>query len=395
MHVRTSRHLVLSILAIAHGLSATILADLSPLPTAQADAVRSMDRALNADDADAFVQLYDIEALQTGVLDPLDVPVDLKAELAQDIDSGIEKLALNIVNMMERGGSATVIRVQTHESRITALVRINIYAGGYVYLEFHFAERPSGDYRIVDHFDYSDSMFVSERIKTLLVVLVPEEGLMQKVLRRMLGISSLGEDAKRLARMTRLLQANRFDEAFEIYHDLPPELQANRALAIPVLGAAHRSGHSTFYAEALANIERHFSEDDELAYMMIDHYFLKGDFERAEQKVDQAIDALGIRDAGLLLIKASIAMQQGEHARAEDLLNEAIEADPFFQAAYYTAMDVAVLQGNYDKVVALMDRLHQCCEVTFSPDSLRMAPHYAAFLRSEAGREWISKQSGD
>lgn len=375
---------------------AAILVDLTEFPTAQRTAVRELDLALNAHDASAFLELYDRRVLKERVLGGLDLSEENRNKFANGIDGGIQRLATNIVHMMEAGSSSTVVRVQALEDpSLSVLVRINIASGGYVYLEFLFDEQQEdGRLRIIDHFDYSDSSFISDRIKRLLPAMVPaEQSVMQKLLQRILGASPQNDQVNRLGRMMRLVQESRFDEAFALFRELPPGLQANRALAIPMLSAARRSGNPDYYAQALANIEKNFSGDEDLAYMMIDHYFIRGDLQQAESKANQAIEALGIRDAGLLLIKAKIAIRLEEFQRAEALLDEAISNDPFFQAAYYTAMDLAAIQGKFSKLVSLMEQLRSCCAVRFSPEALRGEPHYASFLESEAGAAWMKSLS--
>jgi hypothetical protein len=142
--------------------------------------------------------------------------------------------------------------------------------------------------------------------------------------------------------------------------------------------------------QVIEDFRGYYPEDVCLDFLLVDYHVLRKEHDQALEAIDR-IDASVGGDAHLNLLRAESVYQQGDAARAFELVRKANAADPEAIDPYWTLLGLSVMEKDHDKTLACLQRLESHFGVNMG--GAREAPQYADFIASPQGQQWQSAHS--
>lgn len=349
---------------------------------------RRVAAALNAHDAQALVELIDIESLnRTIVADMGLTPAQaqsfergLAAGMRQNWEAGIRLFA-------KRKGVAKYIRTGSREGRPYALVRL-AYAdedAGFDYLELY----PSGAQRLHDWYTHSRASFASAAVKVLAAAMLKNDSILASVF----GIKGFSQaDITSVRQFTAQFRAGDLANAYRTLELFPASYRRTRDWAmLRVNTAGHDDG---VYRAALEHLARSFGDDKQVQFMLIDHYFLQQKFDLAIRTVAAFEGAIGGEDGATNFLKCSCLIAWERYDDAVKACRRGIEVEPDFKSAYWGVVTTGLASRNPTLALAGLSAYEKAFDTRFDPDKLAQIDEYRELARTREFAAWAKARRG-
>jgi len=128
------------------------------------------------------------------------------------------------------------------------------------------------------------------------------------MLQRFFGFAD--EDTSQLLEAFKALSARDFNQFFRVTETLPPDIKNSRIILLMSVQIAQQSGDMNRYQMTLRSLATHFRNDPTLAFILLDHFFLEGNYDVAIELIEKLQDHMGVEDSGLLGMKANALWQK-------------------------------------------------------------------------------------
>jgi len=291
-------------------------------------------------------------------------------------------LAAMIVKAVAAGGSYRFLRIRERDRRKRAVFRLTDGdSGGFNYHEMILAKNPAGNVAAIDIYIHMAGETLSRNFRRNFLKMAAASG----GLGRLSGIDrDYLAHLETLGKMTRDLRGGRHQEVLDAYATLPRSLREEKAAQIIRIQAAAEVDDKIYLA-ALDDFRRRYPDDAGIDIVSLDHYILNKRFDAALGCIDRIEKSVG-GDIELNLARAQIYLGQGKPARARQATRAVIDQLPDMGDAYWTLVDVALLEKDHDETVRVLELLEQRFSMVFL--DIETIPAYADFVRSARYRAW-------
>jgi hypothetical protein len=280
--------------------------------------------ALSAGDAAALRAILDFEGLGLRSAASLAANETQRASFVRGFASSSDRLLEGwIADVPSAGGYARFMKVHTWNGMRGPLVRYDLGEGGYEYALL-IVEARAATPRVADIFLATSGQRLSDTLGAATQMFTaPDESVIGKVF----GLATVDQELAGMFRtIGRLRLLGRADEAYSLIVQLPEEIRNHRVMLNMSLTLALPLGEDV-YREELARLARYYGDDPTAAFALIDHYFYEGDTESAMEAILSMERAFGA-DAAMAQLKAGVALEDGDLARARGYLEDGIELEP-------------------------------------------------------------------
>ena len=293
--------------------------------------------AINEADGAALNELIDVDALGARVLRNLDLNALDRARYLAGLRVQHATLGYSVAAQMgQQKARAVLLKPPARAGggflvRITTTVANDTLSHGYLQVELGL------DGRIVDWYDHSLALPMSGQLA------FSAAGLLTSAQVAQLLFGKSGEavqSATLMQRMALAITAGDLREAHAILLQMPESIQARREFATLRITMARSVGLEA-YREALAELARRHGSADDLQFILIDHYMLRGENELALRAIDNSARIIAddeVMDAN----RCHVLLELGRKADALAACDRAIARDPKFDTPRWTRVRLAL-----------------------------------------------------
>lgn len=375
--VRIAFVLMLMLLPASHAVAASWL-----------DGYRAAADALVADfnrkSTARFVAMLDKETMVGEIMVGIGGEAAQAADLRKGFRTALERAGERMIGQMPEGGYVKLLRVGRKDGSVRALIRFDWGDNGFSYCDFVLKETDDRGVVIRDWFDYSSGRFYSEAVRAMILVALDRAEALR-------GITRADLKHNDVMAFFRMIRGKQFKQAIKTYKSLSDSMRRNRSLIYVYVQAAAMSGDMALYREALAMLTRYYGDDPRFAFLLVDYYFLTGDYAGAARVLDLAAKDMGVADAALLARKANAWLAAGAYDSARKFAEESVALEPALETPYWALLQICAHDGDFDKTVVfaevLQDRFHYRLDAEFFAAS----DNFDGFVKSGQYRQWISR----
>jgi tetratricopeptide (TPR) repeat protein len=204
-------------------------------------------------------------------------------------------------------------------------------------------------------------------------------------------VSNRKQTITALSRIMQLQKQQRYADVVGQFFELDEPLQQNRLLNIINVKASNLSQDMQLYEKALANLERYYGDDPNMAFLLIDYYFMQGRYPKVIATVNSLQSSFGVDDAALIALKANTFLMQGRYDHAAELAVQAIEVEPEYEHSYWSLFSARVGAGQYRPAVEAAKVLQERFNYDMSPSYLIDIVPDETFLESSEYKNWRAR----
>ncbi len=362
----------------------------SAVPEVFRSAAEKVVAGFNARDPAPFTQAVDLDRLLDTALSGLLLEPKFVRPFRQGAKRGLStKTAKQMIELMPDGGYAKLLRIKMDGDIGKALLRVDLGDQGNSYMDLHLAKFDNGTVKIVDWYSYATGELCTDTIRQTAAFASPTPTLIGKVFDI---ATNRKENADILLKLVRMRLNGKHQQMAQEFLALDEELRKSRLLNLFAFQSANMSGDMKLYQEVLANIERYFGADESMAFVLVDYYYLKGDYGKVLDTADRLLAAFGVEDASLVTIKANAFVEMGRAQDAAAQARHAIELEPEYEYAYLSLLTAQIGQKQFTQAVDTAAALEQRFSYDLSPQSLAGNEFYTEFAQSAEYREWKGVQ---
>ncbi len=362
---------------------ASVKADTSSKLQNIADTIVS---SLNERDPDAFCSVLDFDRLAWRSAKKV---FDIKTEqddFVKGLKSKSSQLCGRITNNIKlANGQAKFIRLTKRAGNNRILVRLDLGESGFDYLEFLVARKPNRNYQIIDWYQLTTGQLMSDTMGAISRLMIdPDPGLLKKLL----GVKQVDKEiVSQIRLMANLMRTGRFDEAYNAYSKMPLQVKNKRIMITLGITAASRSGDEAKYKKLLGELAHHHGDDPSAAFLLIDHYFYQGAWDKVLSSID-AIESRFGQDGMTELLRANVYLSTEDFAKLERHAKKAMEIEPDFVDPYFSLSTGYINSENFQDAVKIFDQLVSKFGYNFSKEDFLSDPAYSKFVSSKAFKNW-------
>lgn len=290
------------------------------------------------------------------------------------------------VNLQQRDDvRLKFMRMVDRDRERRALVRLDMGDAGFDYMEFVLEADSTGTPKIVDWYSLSTGELLSVSVGGLSRLLVdPAPGL----LKTFFGVQALDAEAvKRLRRVSELRSKGQWKEAYFEMEKLPPEIANSRLILTQRAGLASALGDDDLYRSALEQLAQRYADQPSTAFMLIDHYLYKQDYDRCLQSIGYMEKRVG-QDGLTYMLRANIHLLAKQLDESVRNAREGIRVEPDFAGPYFSLIEVLIAQERFPEAVEAFQDMETKFGYEFSSELLEAEPTYAKFVASDAYKKW-------
>ena len=340
---------------------------------------------LNKGSKEEFIEDLDVDAILQRAFDGLDLDPGVRSRFANNVIRGKKNIVSSFVRRTPEGSYTKLLKVRVNGDRATALVRYDLGRLGYGYHQYELVKDDAGNIRIVDWLDYTAGRTYSEMLRQSVVTYDPTESSVRGL------VKSYDGNDKSYARLAELMQAVR-DKDFSSYKRIEPSLDRSLRYSLFMhllncdIGKMSRDQNQ--YNNAYRKLENNFGDNPALALMLMNYRISKGDFDDLGDSLRQLQQAVGVRDAAVLLLMSRAALGSRHTDDAAVLADEAISIEPQLESAYWAAINAHVLLQHYSFAVSTARSLEDQFDKSLERELFEKNGRYANFVKSPQYEQW-------
>lgn len=331
--------------------------------------------------------LFDSTTLAEQVADQLSLNESDRAGFVKGMREGMADFPAVLIAQLEQLQPVIkLIRTREKDGRYLHLVRFDKSraSAGYDYFEFEC----DSDGHIIDWFVHSQG----NRISAVVIQLVAGA----------LGNRRTPETAGAIAdeEQTQLktwqdfyghMRAGRYQPAYEALERFPEDFRQTRdwaALRVRIAGAVGNEQ----YQSSLDHLASQFSDVAELQFLLIDHYFLKQQFDqslRAITAFEQFVGEDGITN----LLKCNVQVAAGQTNAAIQSCQHGIDIEPDQASLYWSLVAIGLDLEKPNLVLTVLSQYEQAFAIQFDPVKLTAKPNFAKLASTAEYQRWAESRT--
>jgi tetratricopeptide (TPR) repeat protein len=340
-------------------------------------------------DRDAAARMLDMDAVVSRAVDGVDLSPKGLTNLRRVIDRMSSSTFEQVAVRVNQGGSYRFLRFHRESGQPHVLFRLDASDQGINYHDFLLARQADGTICAVDLYVFLKGEYLSQTVRRILLPTAVAEH--RGVLDAFSGRDQvLIKFDHQLDRMSSALVEGKYDEILQLFDQLPASLQNEKRFRLTQLQATSRVSEDKFN-EAMEQYRTLFPGDPSCDLVLIDHSFLKKQFEGALRAIDALDKAVG-GDPHLDVLRAKAHAELGNATRAKQCLHKAIDGEPTLKSAYWSLVDISLEEKDHAETARLLNELSDRFNVLFK--DLTKQESYKDFVKSPQYREWLNARNG-
>lgn len=271
---------------------------------------------------------------------------------------------------------------------IYPLIRIDVGQGGHEYLLLDIALSGPEKGKIQDMFVASSGKWSSESIAGASKLLLIKDN---SLLQQFFGNIEINEDlGNQFVELGNLRASGQYAEAYKLIMNFPEAIRQDRAIIDVAIQVGQMYRDDAYYFQ-LGELAKYHGKDPSTQFVLVDHYFIQGDFDNAQKSINQVLDLFG-EDAALYNLKANVSSNQQDLASAIEFSQQAIKIEPTFAPAYWTLLTLQSSQNAFADMVKTLTAIEQNLGFDFTENDFMGNNFYTAFLSSQEFKNWMSSK---
>ena len=341
----------------------------------------AMNRAIKSGDPDAFDRIIDWNAIDQAGTTGFKISEKVRKEFIQGLGkgrSGSNRMSVTIIDLVQKGGSYTLLRTLPKKNGRSLLFRILYPSGGITYQEYILARTADGKVKPVDIYMYSTGEYLSDMYRRGFSQVVASQPMNQQN-RGTAAEKAVVTGFKKLAEMAVAFRDGKSDEVLKLFDEMSPEMKKDKMVLMFRVQAAKKLGDDREYDKAIADYRKENANDESINLLSIDYYRLK---ERYKESI-ACIDRLNLTVGGdpyLENMRADIDIENNDYVSARADVNKALKGDPNLVVAHWNLVEISLAEKKYDETLQTLRLLRDKFQANLGdlPDD----PAYAGFIKS-------------
>lgn len=281
-----------------------------------------------------------------------------------------------------------VIGIVRDKKELLPVVRISFPEGGTNYYELR-VKKIKNQYFIYDIFIRANSQYISETIGQAVVMMLGLPSGWIAALAYPEG--SRNEVVKLIGEANAARAKGDFQSAFDFLQELPQSVKEEDVVNLMMVMISAQLGDDIYRRELSIFAERQ-SENPRYNFMLIDHYYYMGQYQKAFSAVEKMLKRYP-NDAALMQIKAVIYLEQKEYQKADAVLQLAQQLEPDFEDTYWTGVAVNLRKKDYARMIYWLEQLEQQSGAQFDAANFEDDETYKEFINSDEFLHWMTHKS--
>ena len=341
--------------------------------------------AMARQDTAALNAMIDVDALLERVIGDLDLPAASRAEFVKGFRKSGARAGENVLQGIDPERSkVSLVRSRQAGAATLQVVRISHYdeagsADGHNYLEFEVG--PDG--RIRDWRSHAQCARASDTMRLLAASLFEGTSLLSSLFGR------AATDDATIDAMSSLidgLQRKDYRAAHDALDRFSPEFRSTMQWAGMRAGIASMFDED-LYRKDLALIASQHGRHPDVQFMLIDHFFYTGEYERMLASV-QAFERAVATDGATRQLECTGYLLLDRFADAERSCREGTRIEPDFEPGWWTLVEVYARGHDAAKLLATLDDVESRFEKQMDPDTLVALEGYEWLASDPAFAPW-------
>ncbi len=345
------------------------------------------EKAVNAYDVDSVNELHSAQHFGQAVAEIAGDNEPEKRELAKAFASALDFINTKTIDQLERQGSTLkFLRVHLLEGRRGPLLRISAGdAYNYVFLHPARVTGPEGGVRIGDLYYATTGEWISRTLGIANRLLTNPSG---TFLGKIFGIKAVNDDLNKLfIELGELRRKGEYQKAYELIDELDENMRNQRLVLINSIGIAGEI-NDELYAKELDRMARHYKDDPRAAFVLMDHYVLKGEYEEAAAVIDLMEKTYG-SDAVMSIFRSNLELAQDRNEAAIIHARKAVELEPDFENGQWVLVSALITAEQYAESAKVLRTLARDFGYIFTREDFMEDPFYEDFVKTKEFGDWI------
>lgn len=344
-------------------------------------------QAFNQRDRKALAMLIDFQRVMVRSADFQGLSgTDRESYLRGASKAGITPLLDNYFRVLDTAhGTVRYMRV-TGTSPARSLVRFDMGAQGFNYLEYHLDTDAAGNTRAKDWYQLATGDLISVTLGGIAQLFANNSpGLIE----RLLGAKSDADTTAMFARIGQYQRAGKYAEALEVYKQLPEPIANSRLMLTLRASTANLANNPEEHDRALTTMAKLFANDPAASFMLIDYYYARKDAPELLRIISTVEKRVGV-DGNTCMLRANAHALGKDFTNALKSADDAVRLEPDLLAAQDSRATILVQLTRYQDAVDA----YRAMEKTFG---LRFAranfsdPLFRQFVTSRPFSTWLPK----
>lgn len=193
---------------------------------------------------------------------------------------------------------------------------------------------------------------------------------------------------KSISKIRQLLLEQNYEEAVAELNTIPEKYRKQKLFRLTEIQVM-ATQEEALYIKSMEDFQRDFPDDPCLSLVMIDHYFLKKDFNHVLKELDNIQKIYG-KDYILDYYRANCYFSMGDYKKAAVLFKKVAEAVPDFADTWESLLTTCLEMKDHSRAVLIADKL--IADFGFVKADIQVfASGYPDFVDSKEYRTWSSK----
>lgn len=363
-----------------------------PLSPAHREALAELGdhvaRLLNEGNFEAIARDLDITAMTQAAFAGLDLEANPKwKEMRDGLVRRLRAKPAELFSNLE-GVHARYLRLHETPSGTAALVRGVMPNGSAAYFDIFPHMQPDGSAKLANIYNYATGLDVPDSLRAILFALAPQTD--RSLADRLFGNDTSVEPAL-LRELEAALNRRSPTAVAEVWPKLPVKFRQQRPIFMSALQVLMLDTQHPAYLAALTEAREAYADDPLADLLSIDWHFLRRNLPALEACLDRVEMRLGGPDAQLLTLRASGRIQAGDLVGADQVLSQALAAEPDFLNAYLSQLKLRILQRDFSAAIAVLDTLNDRFGRPYYPPPAERGEVFAEFINSAIYQHWLNR----
>ena len=347
-----------------------------------------LENDFNKGSSSVFLQMLDLDAILDTALTGLDIKPEFKSGFRQAINNQKAAIGQKFIAQITPGGSAKIIRSRTDRGTSRGLIRMDLVAGGYGFMDLYLSV--SGNKVVItDWYDYGFGQRYSDSLRQIVVMAAPNPSLIGRMFDVVTSQDKVIDD---ILAIMKLAKEKNYNKIQMEYTKLAARHKKIRIFMIMMVQVAGASENDEFYKKVLDDLATFHGNDPKLTFLLLDHFYYAGKYEKCLDMLDKFIKEIGIKDDALLSLKANILIEGGNYDKGISLAKQIITKSPDFDFAYWVVLNGFVQAKNYKSAAMTGRELETRFGYVLDKETLGAEPQYKNFINSKEFARWMANK---
>ena len=345
-------------------------------------------RALNERDDQAFASLIDLRSLAVRSSKVLELNAGDQESYVRGVETvGLQRMIAGYFQTMNASNGAAQFMRVTNTTPARALVRLDLGANGFDYLEY-VVETREGRTRAVDWFQLSSGELISVTMGGIAQLFTSgDPGLVG----RLFNVEKVDQTAvTKLRKIGELQRAGKYAEALAALQQLPPQFANARIMLSMQASMALLAKDDDAYSRVLAKLAEKYSDDPAAAFKLVDHYLLQKDLPNTLKAIDTMEKRVGV-DGVTNYLRAAAYIVSDDFGSGLKYAEQSIKLEPDRMNGYDMRASALVGLGRFPEAVDQYRDIEKRFEVQLTRQIFEEDPKFAKFVASPAFKSWLPR----